>query len=167
MDSDTYQRLCLRTESVPPVKVFSERNPSEDLPDILEAIQKLSKEADRLKKLLFYGKAAAPLYKLKTFPKTEKEIRILHAVLGIQSELGEILEALQQGDARIADEFGDVGWYVSVGEDAVGASMGSTMEANIEKLRVRFPDKFEEKAAIQKDEAAEAQAFNQVLRPST
>lgn len=167
MDSDTYQRLCLRTESAPPVEVFSERNPSEDLPDILEAIQKLSQEADRLKKLLFYGKAASPQYKITTLPGSEKEIRILHAVLGIQSELGEILEAMSQGDARIADEFGDVAWYVSVGEDAVGASMGSIMQANIEKLRVRFPGKFEAQAAIQKDEFAEAEAFNQVLRPST
>lgn len=80
--------------------------------------------------------------------------RLTHAALGGFGEYGELLEALLiNGDdgtpldmINVAEEIGDVQWYQAVAMDEVqeinGVTADDILTANIEKLRVRYPDKF-------------------------
>ena len=49
---------------------------------------------------------------------------------------------------HLAEELGDVAWYLSVAADALGYSLQEIFKMNIEKLRERYPDGFEEERSI-------------------
>lgn len=76
--------------------------------------------------------------------------RILHVVLGISTEGGEIVQAMinhMEGNPldmiNLAEEIGDLNWYVNgIFPDASGVSYQKYLRANIAKLAIRFPDKF-------------------------
>jgi len=44
--------------------------------------------------------------------------------------------------ANVKEELGDLLWYIAVACDALGVSMEKLMAMNIEKLSVRYPEKF-------------------------
>lgn len=81
--------------------------------------------------------------------------QLIHGLLGISAEVGELWTLVQKavwydtfkGDEaefkhQVRLELGDVMWYVAEVCSAMGLSLGDVLEANIEKLRVRFPDKY-------------------------
>lgn len=80
---------------------------------------------------------------------------LIHAHLGMSSETGEIGDAIKKcviygqplDTENIEEELGDVLWYVALAATAVGTSLEDIMEANIEKLKVRYPEKFTEEHA--------------------
>lgn len=86
----------------------------------------------------------------------ENTIRLLHASIGIQTEGGEIADALKRyifygkpvDKINLVEEAGDLLWYISVLLDAVGSDFDIAMELNIAKLRARFGDKFTEAQAL-------------------
>lgn len=90
--------------------------------------------------------------------KTET-IRLLHASIGLQTESGEIADALKRhifygkelDKVNIVEEAGDLLWYVSVALSSVGSSFDEAMEKNIAKLKARYGDKFSEEAAVERD----------------
>ena len=72
-----------------------------------------------------------------------------HALYGLASEVGEIHglhQKVHQGhpldDTALRLEIGDVLWFVAELCDVYGFDMGEIAAANIEKLRVRYKDKF-------------------------
>lgn len=76
-------------------------------------------------------------------------IRLLHSALGIHTEAGEMFEALikqyrgeELDKVNFAEELGDVDWYKAIGHDETGVDESTMREANIAKLRKRYPDKF-------------------------
>lgn len=80
---------------------------------------------------------------------------MLHAHLGLSSESGEIGDALKKhviygqplDIANLLEECGDILWYVSLMVSACDSTMERVMEMNIEKLRIRYPEKFTEECA--------------------
>lgn len=72
--------------------------------------------------------------------------RILHAVLGLNSEAGEVAGILQkkyQGhpvdQEHLVKEMGDCLWMIAELCDAINVSMEYVMTMNIEKLKARYP----------------------------
>jgi len=119
-------------------------------------------ELDILKKHIFYGKAIDPddLDKTSVTQDNKKETmlfadkpKLMHGIIGIGSEYAELLENLfndQFDKANVAEELGDLLWYiieVMVSQDLV---MGECMWRVVEKLKVRFPEKFTEKDAAER-----------------
>lgn len=125
-------------------------------------------ELDAIKKALFYGKVTERLEGLtpdeslcSTMPteclslsgdNTAEGIDVLHSILGIATEAGELLEALNMGFfgddgfdiVNVTEELGDVFWYAAIMANVAGESFEEIQNVNIMKLRARFPDKFTE-----------------------
>jgi NTP pyrophosphatase (non-canonical NTP hydrolase) len=140
-------------------------------------------QLDRVKKAVFYGKTIewtpdelgeglstqgpftpSPLavrQGLDALPG--RGMRVLHGVLGIVTEAGELAEGLVKtllsgreiDEVNIAEEVGDVLWYVAILLDAIGLPWEPVMRANILKLARRFPQRFDGEDAILRDVGAE------------
>jgi len=86
-------------------------------------------------------------------------IRILHAVMGMVTEAGELMDAVKNciiygkpiDTINIKEEGGDSFWYQALLSKAAGYTFESAMEANIAKLSSRYPEKFTETAALNRD----------------
>ena len=167
---DSYQQLALRTESPPAnaqfVRFLVVRHRIGALFDILRPVLL---EIDAIKKYIFYGKESAKFgFDLIEDPDAvngvytddeRKFLRYLHAVLGVISEGEEMITPVQAGIKSPAsvntlnanEEFGDTQWYVGVRTDALGFKLSAVMRANVGKLAARFPDKFSEDKANNRD----------------
>lgn len=90
-------------------------------------------------------------------------VQIIHAVLGIFTEAVELLEALygylENGDpvdaVNLKEEVGDGFWYVAILCRVFGFTFEDAMVVNIKKLFERFPDRFDESQAINRNVGAE------------
>lgn len=105
-----------------------------------------------------YEKAA--LSTLSNKYHTDKvDPNLVHAAIGISTEAGELLDAIKKGlfygktvdMVNIREELGDLLWYVAVACFASGASFEALFEQNIAKLRARYPEKFTEYDALNRD----------------
>ena len=76
--------------------------------------------------------------------------KLLNASLGLNGESGEFADVVKkcvyQGHEldlnHLVEELGDVMWYVAYACDALGCDLGEVVEANVEKLRRRYPEGF-------------------------
>lgn len=92
-----------------------------------------------------------------------ENIRLLHAVIGLETEVGELQDALKKAifygkpldRVNMAEELGDVFWYMAILSDTLGVPFEQIMEKNIAKLKARYGDKFTETAALERNLAAE------------
>lgn len=96
---------------------------------------------------------------LRTYPKPDwgdpvdtGENRLLNGLMGLNGEAGECIDILKkhifQGhdldSEHMAKELGDVSWYLAVAADALGYDLETIFQMNIDKLRKRYPDGFDE-----------------------
>lgn len=89
--------------------------------------------------------------------------RIEHAAMGLVTEAGEVMDALKKTkiygkpfDAvNMKEEIGDVFWYLAIMCDELGISFEEVWEKNIAKLAKRYPEKFTEENALNRDIQAE------------
>ena len=94
-------------------------------------------------------------------------VRLNHAVIGIANEAGELAAELQRwlyygkGLSRMAfkEELGDLLWYAALACNALGLDMGEVMAANIRKLECRYPHKYADRFAAERDKDAEREAL--------
>jgi NTP pyrophosphatase (non-canonical NTP hydrolase) len=95
--------------------------------------------------------------------------RLLHALLGMCTETGEIQDMVKKhmmygkefDPINVIEECGDLLWYTALALDAVGYSLEDCMRRNIEKLCVRFSDRFTSEAALNRDLDAERKTLEQ------
>ena len=132
---------------------------------------------DMFKKNVFYGKEIDSIktYKLLNTITEEKcrqmlykdkgeeitldvDPRIFHALIGTATEATELMEALEAGIegedidyVNVMEEFGDINWYEAIGCDATEVSFEDILITNIEKLRKRFPERFTNEEAIERN----------------
>jgi NTP pyrophosphatase (non-canonical NTP hydrolase) len=79
------------------------------------------------------------------------EQRLLHAGMGLVTESAEFLDALKKtffygkelDKVNLKEELGDILWYMAVACDVLGTDFEMEMTRNINKLRARYPEKFE------------------------
>jgi NTP pyrophosphatase (non-canonical NTP hydrolase) len=86
-------------------------------------------------------------------------IDLLHAQLGISTEAGEFADAIKRylyygkdlDRTNLVEELGDLTWYIGLAIGALGTTWGQVFEANIKKLKARYPNKFSEESALNRD----------------
>ena len=84
-----------------------------------------------------------------SIPDDCKADRLYHAVLGLNSEAGEVAGILQkkyQGHEvsleHMEKELGDCLWMIAEACDALGTDIDAVMQMNIDKLKARYPEGF-------------------------
>ena len=81
--------------------------------------------------------------------------RLAMAGLGLAGETGEVADHIKkhlfQGhdldEQELKQELGDVLWYVALLLDTTGLTLADVLEANIQKLSLRYPDGFSAEAS--------------------
>ncbi len=98
-------------------------------------------------------------------------LRMLHCAMGLSTESGELLDILKRhvfygkemdGESlkHFAEELGDVLWYVAVGCDLLETDIDTVMQANLRKLKARYPEKFTKERALDRQLQAEWEALD-------
>lgn len=87
--------------------------------------------------------------------------RLLLGILGLAGETGEVVDLVKKelfhakprDNLKILNELGDVLWYFTLCLHVFGFTYEQVAEANVNKLRKRFPEGFSpEAAAARRDE---------------
>ena len=81
---------------------------------------------------------------------------ILNGALGLCGESGEVADVIKkyafQGHVldldELKDELGDVFWYIALLCDVCGFTFEEIQEHNIDKLKKRYPEGFEEEKSV-------------------
>lgn len=89
--------------------------------------------------------------------------RLIHCILGLASEIGEFADQLKKhifygkelDKVNLMEELADNQWYAAQGFDAVGYEMEEAQNKVINKLKVRYPDKFSQYDATHRNLDAE------------
>lgn len=90
---------------------------------------------------------------------SDQAIRLMHSIMGVSNEAGELMEILKKGIfygkdpdvPHLIEEYGDLLWYIALGLDAIGVSFEQVMERNIAKLKARYSDRFTAQEAIERN----------------
>lgn len=93
-------------------------------------------------------------------PELDTKDVLINAVMGLCGESGEVIDMvkkhLAQGHELDRDkmvlELGDVAWYLAEAATALGVTLEDVMEANIEKLRKRYPEGFSIEKSVHRKE---------------
>jgi NTP pyrophosphatase (non-canonical NTP hydrolase) len=88
-----------------------------------------------------------------------KMIRLLHGAIGLSTETGELLDAIKKHIyygkpldlVNISEESGDICWYIGLIIDVLQTTLDDVMTVNIDKLKARYPEKFTEFHAENRD----------------
>ena len=114
-----------------------------------ETTARLTREARTAYRQMPYDTQEHPLY---------VDSRILHAIIGIATESGELMEAIHESfitgkhdKINLQEEVGDLNWYQALLIDALDADWDEIRERNIAKLKARYPDKFDSDKAINRN----------------
>lgn len=88
--------------------------------------------------------------------RKDHPMRLAVAALGLVGEAGECSELVKKhvghghglDSVKLCAELGDVLWYVAELASAAGLTLDEVAEANINKLRERYPEGFSEARSI-------------------
>lgn len=102
----------------------------------------------------------------KHFAKHEISPRLEHAIIGVITEAGELMDEIKEvkiygrslDRQHLIEETGDLMWYLALLADELGVSFEEIWEKNINKLRIRYPEKFSEDRGMNKDSDKEKAA---------
>lgn len=95
--------------------------------------------------------------------KGPRGMQWLHSLIGLAGEVGELTSLAQKvvwygreiSDAellkQVALEYGDACFYIAEGLSAFGLRFEDVLQANVDKLRVRFPDRYTDEAAAEEN----------------
>lgn len=106
----------------------------------------------------FDGKATerlnSPIEIYNSDPQKLKKVSLpslINGVLGLTGESGEVADLVKKGIFHekgldmdhLKKEVGDVCWYIALICESCGFELDSIFEANVEKLKNRYPDGFD------------------------
>ena len=171
----TYPQLAMRTnkpgaELKMDPKLWKALNTSHAM--IMEGCYK----ADRLKAALVYG-AKNKEFSYSAFPDLPRklkpyELEMLHAILGIISEGGELLEMFMErvsvgrvvDRTNVREEAGDVQWFLQLLTKSINGTQEEIMHMNIEKLHKRFGDKYSDLEGLVRDKESERELLETITK---
>jgi len=86
-------------------------------------------------------------------------LQLLHAVMGMVTEAGELMDAIKRHVVygkpidlvNLSEECGDSFWYQALLARTAGFTFAEAKSLNIAKLATRYPEKFTEDAALNRD----------------
>jgi len=189
MDLQQFVQDALRTESQ---KEHIQAN-KEVVLNLLDAYIAIGNLLDQVKKNAFYGKpydipkwdgnltvARDSIVTLlqeedNIHPMTTEQLevnpRVFHGVVGSCTESTEMVEALVSsmfGDeldgVNMGEEIGDQLWYFAILIDELGLDFETIATAVINKLKLRYPEKFTSDKAINRDLGTEREALENDLK---
>ena len=93
-------------------------------------------------------------------PELNRKDVLINSVMGLCGESGEAIDIvkkwLAQGHAldkeRLAKELGDIAWYLAEAATALDLNLEDILEANIEKLKKRYPEGFDIHRSLERNE---------------
>lgn len=93
-------------------------------------------------------------------PALSKEDILINSVMGLCGESGEAIDIvkkwLAQGHelnkAQLAKELGDIAWYLAEAATALDLPLEEIFQANIDKLKKRYPEGFEVSRSLTRPE---------------
>lgn len=169
----TFIQDALKTKSD---KFYNTQVSKDVVLDTLENCTGTLQFLDAIKKKLFYNKPNEDLDKMSSLygdswsnTYTPEQIDLIHAILGIATEAGELLEALtkfideeQDFDlVNLKEECGDIFWYQAILANSTNNTFEGIQNTVIAKLKARFPDNFTEKHANNRDLETERKILEQ------
>ena len=97
---------------------------------------------------------------LRTADRSNMDRLKLECALGLCGEAGEVADIIKKAtfqghplDAEhIAEELGDVAWYLAITASAIGKNLDDIFTANVEKLRKRYPEGFDSERSVHRPE---------------
>lgn len=101
------------------------------------------------------------------FAKTDKDFRVLHAVMGISWEAGELLDMYKKHIfygkdldlINLQEELGDIMWFIAILLREYDLDFHQLLDDNIQKLKKRYGEKFDQDKAINRDTDNELSHF--------
>ncbi|MGN0506803.1 MAG: nucleoside triphosphate pyrophosphohydrolase family protein [Lachnospiraceae bacterium] len=93
-------------------------------------------------------------------PELEQKDVLINGVMGLCGESGEVIDLvkkhLAQGHEldteKMANELGDVAWYLAETATAIGYSLEDIFQMNIDKLKKRYPEGFSTEKSVNREE---------------
>ena len=165
---------------------YGNKVPLQTLAVVLETAINALNELDKVKKSLFYGRDLnitnigndTRYTDCRAIPEgidpndDKRAINIIHAIIGMATESGELLEMFYKtvfndaafDDVNASEEVGDTMWYQALLIRALGTTFDSEQRGNIAKLRARFPNAFTEYDANNRDLFMEREVLEQQLK---
>lgn len=180
-NTDGYEAQALRT--LVGAKFCVENISFDEFIKLLTEMIDVTNKLDRIKRIIFYGQNKGESkvtinesLKGKHIIWSESEQNIIHAVIGIATESGELIRALKNflyekhfptgkniDWVNFGEEGGDLCWYMAVMADALGITIGDMMDANIKKLYRRYPKGFTAEKAINRNLKEEREILEKEL----
>ena len=89
-------------------------------------------------------------------PELSKEDVLINSVMGLCGESGEAIDIVKKWMAQgheldrehLAKELGDIAWYLAEAATALEMPLEQILQSNIDKLKKRYPEGFEEKRSL-------------------
>ena len=89
-----------------------------------------------------------------------KDQMLINSVMGLCGESGEAIDIVKKWFAHgheldrehLKKELGDIAWYLAEAATALDISLEEVLEANIDKLKKRYPEGFATEKSINRDE---------------
>ncbi len=93
-------------------------------------------------------------------PDLDKKDVLINGVMGLCGESGEAIDIVKKWLAQgheldkehLAKELGDIAWYLAETATALDLSLSDIFEANIEKLKKRYPEGFDSEKSVNRIE---------------
>lgn len=84
---------------------------------------------------------------------------LINGILGLCGESGEVADHVKKASFQgheldtkhIAEELGDVSWYLAVTAHAIGYDLGDIFQMNIDKLAKRYPEGFSKERSVNRE----------------
>ena len=138
---------------------FTDKVTDDEVKHTFETFAKTGEVLDNQKRRLFYGKGEAPEGgNCDNFSIEKLNGNIVHAIYGICTEAGEISEAFLKAaesgnfdEVNLKEEAGDLMWYLAMLFREIGTNFPDIAATNINKLEARFPEKFTQEKAYNRD----------------
>ena len=88
-----------------------------------------------------------------------KDELLLNGVMGLCGEAGECIDLVKKAkfqgheidNSKLRLEIGDCAWYISLASYALDLPLSDVLQANIDKLKARFPDGFSKERSIHRE----------------
>jgi NTP pyrophosphatase (non-canonical NTP hydrolase) len=138
---------------------FTDKVAEEEVKATFEKFAETGEKLDGQKRKLFYGKGEKiEGGSVDDFSFDNLNGNIVHAIYGLCTEAGEISEAFLKAaesgtfdEVNLKEEAGDLLWYLAMLFRELDTDFAEVATTNINKLKTRFPEKFTQERAYNRD----------------
>ncbi len=138
---------------------FTDKATATEVKQVFETFAATGQDLDNQKRRLFYGKGDDLTGgHVEGFNIDKLNGNIVHAIYGLCTEAGEISEAFLKAAStgefdkvNLKEEAGDLLWYLAMLFRELDTDFEQVATTNINKLKARFPEKFEQDKAYNRD----------------